>query len=177
MEALFIACFITGILFTLVTLVFGEVLGSWADSLHGHPIAFLQPIIWVGGLTTFGGAGILLLHYTGLGSTLSLFTSGFIAILLSFLTWFFYVKPMKRSENSTGFSMRELVGKIAEVTVTIPASGYGEVIVKVGAGHTNQVGAGMDGVEIDRGLKVVIVEVKEDVLYVSLLEDRFDNFF
>lgn len=176
METLFVACFITGILFTLVTLVFGEVLSGWADSLHGHPIAFLQPVVWVGGLTAFGGAGILLLHYTSLGSLLSFLGSGVIAILLSILTWLVYVKPMKRSENSIGFSMQDLVGKIAEVSVTIPVRGFGEVMVKVGAGHTNQVAAGMDGIEIDRGLKVVVVEVKEDVLYVSLLEDRFDNY-
>ncbi|MNR55843.1 hypothetical protein D3C85_1763010 [compost metagenome] len=77
---------------------------------------------------------------------------------------------MRQSENSTAFSMRELTGKIAEVTVPIPQHGYGEVMVKVGAGFTNQIAASLDGTWLVSGSRVVIVEVKEDVLFVALLE-------
>ncbi|MNI04487.1 putative membrane protein YuaF [compost metagenome] len=170
MEALFWGCFITGILFTLVTLLFGEILSGWADSLQGHPIAFLQPVVVVGGLTAFGGSGTMLLRYTDVGSLLALMFAMLIALVLSVITWFVYVKPMRQSENSTAFSMRELTGKIAEVTVPIPQHGYGEVMVKVGAGFTNQIAASLDGTWLVSGSRVVIVEVKEDVLFVALLE-------
>jgi membrane-bound ClpP family serine protease len=172
METFFLGCFLTGILFTLTTLLFGELLSGWADSLAGHPVAFLQPVVWVGGLTTMGGSGILLLHYAPVSSMVALLLALIIAIVLSAFLWLFYVKPMKRSETSTGFSMKELVGRIGEVTVPIPQVGYGEVMIKVGAGFTNQVAAGFQGAAVAGGQRIVVVEVKNDVLVVSLLEEN-----
>ncbi|MBP1989298.1 NfeD family protein [Paenibacillus eucommiae] len=176
METFFWGCFITGILFTIVTLLFGEVLSGWADTLAGHPIAFLQPVVWVGGVTAFGGTGILLLKYSPLGGFLSLVVAGILAVFLSALLWFLYVKPVQRSENSTGFSMKELVGRIGEVVVPIPDRGYGEVMIKVGSGITNQIAAGFEGTAIADGERVVVVEVKEQVLFVTLLEERTHTF-
>lgn len=172
MEAFYWGCFITGILFTLTTLLFGELISGWADTLAGHPFAFLQPVVWVGGLTAFGGSGILLLHDSSLGSFFVFLVSFIFAFLLSVLVWHIYVKPMKRSENSTGFSMKELVGRIGEVIVPIPERGYGEVMIKIGAGYTNQVAAGFQGVSIAGEERIVVIEVKEDVLFVSLLEEK-----
>jgi membrane-bound ClpP family serine protease len=176
MEVFFWCCFLTGVMFTLITLLFGELLSGWADSLAGHPIVFLQPVVWVGALTSFGGAGILLVRYAPFGAIFILLAAALLATALSMLVWFVYVTPMRRSQNSTGFSMNELVGKIGDVCVPIPERGFGEVIIKVGAGVTNQVAAGFDGVSIGSGQKVVVVHVKQDVLYVSLLEDQFTNF-
>jgi membrane-bound ClpP family serine protease len=172
METIFWGCFLTGILFTLASLLFGEVLSGWADTLAGHPIAFLQPVVWVGGLTAFGGLGILLLHYSSLSAVIAFLLAAFAAIVLSILIWLFYVKPISRSEISTGFSMRELAGSIGEVTVSIPRIGFGEVMIKAGPGFTNQVAAGFQGAAIAAGLRVVVVEVKDDVLYVSLFDEE-----
>jgi membrane-bound ClpP family serine protease len=172
MEAFFWGCFLTGILITLVTLLVGEVLSGWADTLAGHPIAFLQPVVWVGGLTAFGGLGILMLHYSALNVVIASILAALAAIVLSILIWLFYVKPMKRSEISTGFSMRELAGCIGEVTVPIPPIGFGEVMIKAGPGFTNQVAAGFQGTAIAAGLRVVVVEVKDDVLFVSLFDEK-----
>lgn len=171
MGALFLGCFFTGILFTLATLLFGELLSGWTDSLAGHPIAFLQPIVWVGGLTAFGGTGILLMHYSPFNSLVALMLAILSSILLSILIWLLYVKPMMRSENSTGFSMKELTGRIGEVTVSIPEGGYGEVMIKVGAGYTNQIAAAFQGPAIADGQRIVVIEVKEQVLLVSLLDE------
>jgi membrane-bound ClpP family serine protease len=172
MENIFWGCFLTGILLTLASLLFGEVLSGWADTLAGHPIAFLQPVVWVGGLTAFGGLGILLLHYSPLSAVIALLFAAFAAIVISILIWLFYVKPISRSEISTGFSMRELAGSIGEVTVSIPQIGFGEVMIKAGPGFTNQVAAGFQGAAIAAGLRVVVVEVKDDVLFVSLFDEE-----
>ncbi|MNH46118.1 hypothetical protein D3C79_1087720 [compost metagenome] len=58
-------------------------------------------------------------------------------------------------------------GTLAEVLVPIPASGCGEVMVKVGAGFTNQIASSFEGVAIASGARVVVVEVKDSTLYVS----------
>ncbi|AET68690.1 membrane protein implicated in regulation of membrane protease activity [Desulfosporosinus orientis DSM 765] len=163
-------CFSGGVLFALVTLVFGDILGDIFggifDSLSMDHLDFLQPMVLVGGLTIFGGSGIMFNQHTNLDPLKIAVLSLMISIILSILLYFAYVKPMKNSENSTGFSLKDLVGKIGEVSVPIPIDGYGEVVIKVGAGNTNQIAANLEKVEIPAGTRVVVGEAKEGVLYV-----------
>lgn len=173
MEVWYWGLFTAGILFALATLIFGEILGHLSgmlDSAYGHHLPFLQPAVLVGGITTFGGAGILLSRYTELTSWQSGGLSLLIAAVLSVLVYLVYVKPMENSENSVAFSLQELVGKIGEVTVPVPASGFGEVMVRTGGGVTNQIAESFDGRSIPSHLRVVVVEVKNSVLLVSPLD-------
>ncbi|WP_424765892.1 protease [Paenibacillus sp. sgz302251] len=171
MEALFMACLIGGILYAVVSVVFGDWLGQVLDgaleflSLDGP--TWFSPTSFVGGITAFGGAGLLLYRYSAFGMTAILFFSLLIAIVAGAGVFFLYIRPMEESENSIAFSIHGLSGVLAEVLVPIPASGYGEVMVKVGAGFTNQIAASFDGIAIAGGAKVVVVEVKDDTLYVS----------
>ncbi|CAM4325634.1 protease [Paenibacillus tarimensis] len=175
METLFWACFSGGVLYALVAVLLGDLVGQAFDgmldflSLDG--IDWLQPMILVGGLTVFGGAGIVLQEYSTLGQSLVLGLSALIAIAASIGVYFLYVRPMKNSENTSGFSLQELSGKLGEVWVPIPSTGYGEVVVKVGpAGVTSQIAASYDGQPIAEGSKVVVVEVKEGTLYVAAVD-------
>ncbi|SHH81804.1 protease [Desulfosporosinus lacus] len=169
-------CLIGGVLFAMVTIVFGDLLGDIFggifDSLSMDHLDFLQPMVLVGAITIFGGSGIMLSQYTLLDPFLTASVSLMIAIAVSILVYFSYVKPMKNSENSTGFSMKDLVGKIGEVIVPIPVGGYGEVVLKVGAGNTNQIAANLDRLEIPAGTRVVVGEIKDGVLFVFRYEDK-----
>ncbi|MNR50833.1 putative membrane protein YuaF [compost metagenome] len=82
---------------------------------------------------------------------------------------FVYIKPMKKSENSISYSVGSLPGSIGEVSITIPSKGSGEVIIKVGAGLTNHIAESIDNVEIKNGEKIVVVDVKDKILFVSKL--------
>jgi membrane-bound ClpP family serine protease len=170
------ACLIGGIIYAIVSVVFGDWLGMLLDgaldflSVDGN--SWLSPTSIVGGITVFGGAGILLERYSGFGLTAVLLLSLLIAILAGAGVFFLYVRPMENSESSIAFSLHSLSGMLAEVLVPIPASGYGEVMVKVGAGFTNQIAASFDKVDIASGSQVVVVEVKDSTLYVS--EVHFD---
>lgn len=170
MLDLYWMCLIGGVLFALVSIVFGDVLGDifdgFFDSLSFEHIDFLHPMVLVGGITIFGGSGVMLTKYTHMDPGPAAILALMISIAVSILVYFSYVKPMKNSENSTGFSMKDLVGKIGEVTVPIPVGGYGEVILKVGAGNTNQIAASLDQEDIPTGTRVVVGETKEGVLYV-----------
>ena len=167
-------CLIGGVLFAVVTIVFGDILGDifggFFDSLSMDHLDFLQPMVLVGGITIFGGSGIMLNQYTLLKPFPAAIVSLMISIAVSFLVYFSYVKPMKNSENSTAFSIKDLVGRIGEVTVPIPVGGYGEVVLKVGAGNTNQIAGNLEQVEISAGARVVVGETKEGVLYVFRYE-------
>ncbi|WP_202915334.1 protease [Paenibacillus paridis] len=171
METLFMSCLVGGILYALVSVIFGDWLGQALDgaldflSLDGH--SWLSPTALVGGITVFGGAGLMLQRYTAFGVLPVLIIAVLIALIAGTAVFFLYIKPMEQSENSIAFSMHGLSGMMGDVLTPIPAAGYGEVMVKVGAGFTNQIAASFDGVDIAGGSKVVVVEVKDSTLYVS----------
>lgn len=171
METLFMACLIGGILFAVVSVLFGDGLGQALDGaldfLSNDTLSFLQPMTLVGGITVFGGAGLLLTKYSEFSAVVVVLLAILIAIVAGVAIFFLYVKPMENSENSIAFTMQSLAGSLGEVIVPIPEIGYGEVMVKVGAGFTNQIAAGFEKASIPAGAKVVVVEVRESILYVS----------
>ncbi|MEF3303100.1 NfeD family protein [Paenibacillus sp. GYB003] len=176
MEQLFWACLIGGVLFAVVTVIFGDLLSNALDGvldfLSVDALRKLRPMVIVSGITAFGGAGLLLLHYTPLGPLPAAVVALLGAIAIGALVYVVYVRPMENSENSTGFSIRELTGRIGEVTVPVPPRGYGEVMVKIGHGHTNQIAASFDGETLAAGERVVVVDVRDDTLFVSRLDDE-----
>lgn len=172
MEQLYWGCLIFGILFTLVTVVLGDLVSSAVDgALDFLSLDFLNPTALAAGVTVFGGAGIMLTEYTVLSGLLAALAALVVAVLIAYLVFRFYVKPIKKTENSTAYSMKGLSGRLGEVITPIPSGGYGEVLVKVGAGNANHIAASFEGSAIQAGARVVIVEAKDGVLYVS----RFEN--
>lgn len=163
--------FVGGVLLALVIVLFGDVLDGMLDGLLDFlSLEFgevLNPMILVGGVTVFGGAGILLTQYTSLQPIPVAICALLLAVFCSLLVYFLYVQPMKQAENSTAFSIKELAGKIGEIITSVPSHGYGEILIRVGAGMTNQIAASFDQEEIPSGARVVVIEVKDNVLYVS----------
>ncbi|EHM9004778.1 hypothetical protein ABGY98_003106 [Salmonella enterica] len=158
---IYVGLLVTGVVLALLSLIAGD----WLESIFC--LDALHPMVVASACTMTGGAGILLLKHTALATftVLALALAG--ALVLSVAVFYGYVRPMKHSETSTAFSMKELAGKEAVVSVTIPAQGYGEVMVCIGAGQTFQVAASFDGTQIDKETTVVIVEVSDGVVYVS----------
>lgn len=173
MEALFWGCLVGGVLFAIVTVLLGDVLSGALDGMLDFlSVDFLKPVVLATAVTVFGGTGIMLEKYTDLSSVPQIILSVLIAFLISIAVFFGYVRPMENSENSTGFSIREMAGRIGEVTVPVPAQGFGEVMVKVGAGNTLHIASSFDKKPVAAGVRVVIVDIAEGVLRVSELEER-----
>jgi membrane protein implicated in regulation of membrane protease activity len=167
-------CFIIGILLCLIAAIFGDIIGGAVDgmldflSLEASQI--FNPMTAIGGIAAFGGIGIILTEYTSYGP-LAVFAMSFcLSLLISAAVYFLYVRPMNNSENSIGYSIMDLEGKIGEVSIPIPSKGFGEVMLKVGPSHVNEIAASFEHQEIPAGSRVVVVEVKERTLYVSLLD-------
>ncbi|CAM3722547.1 NfeD family protein [Cohnella lubricantis] len=174
MEALFWCCLVFGALIAIITLIFGDVLGGAADGATGWlPIDvnhLFQPVVLSGAVTVFGGSGLLLDRYSSWPNAGVYAGAVTIAVAIGAGMYFIYVRPMRDSENSTGYSMEDLAGKRAEVLTSIPANGFGEVLVRVGAGNVNHTAASFDREEVPSGTAVVVVEVKEGTLYVSRMD-------
>ncbi|BAU26692.1 NfeD-like partner-binding protein [Aneurinibacillus soli] len=161
MITLYMGCLVAGVLFAVVMLLFGDWLDGIVDSLH-----VIQPTSLIVGLTVFGGAGVMLLRYTEMGSEAVCMASILLAIFSAFFMYFLYVRPMQNAENSTGFSIQDLAGRVGDVLTPIPAGGYGEVLVRFGAGNVAHTAAGLNGEAIEEGARVLVIEARDGTLYV-----------
>lgn len=173
MIDLFWGCLLGGIFFALATLLLGGVfhkLQGFRHALRFRGIKAFNPTTVVGAVTAFGGAGILLVKYTSLEGVLLLAAAAAIALLVSVAVHFGYVKPMDRAESSIAFSMQDLRGMTGVITVPVSARGYGQVMVKMGATNTCQIAASFDEKRIAKGSQVVVVEVRDGVLYVTPID-------
>ena len=176
MTTIYWYCLGGGFVLTLLMLVVGEALEAALDAMDGALDALdlgdaFDPLSGIAGVTVFGAAGLTLNSYAGLEPTPEIALAALIGLVAAVALHFVYVKPMKKSENSTGFSVREYVGKIGELTTGIPAGGFGEVTVRMGASTTFQTASSFEGDPIPSGAAVVVVEVDaEGVLRVAPLD-------
>lgn len=163
-------CLIAGILFGLLSLLFGDGLGDAIDSIGIDGLDFLHPMTLVGGVTVFGGVGIMLHDYTGLRTGTAALVAAAAAVIFAIVAFFAYVRPMRRTESSLGYSIRELVGRPASVSIPIPANGHGEVRVSFGDQATYQIASSYNGEPIATDESVVIVEVGDGEVLVARSE-------
>ncbi|AWB45650.1 protease [Paenibacillus sp. CAA11] len=173
METLFLSCLAGGVLFALVSVLLGDVISDLlGGALDFLSVDFFKPVVIAGAITAFGGAGLLLNRHTGLSAAGVIVLAILCAVFIAVLVYFGYVRPMENSENSTGYSIRELSGKVGEVTIPIPPSGFGEIMVSLVGGHTLHIAASWEKREIAAGTRVVVVDTREGILLVSELDER-----
>ncbi len=170
MIAIYWWCLGGGFAVTLLLVLLGDLLEAALDALDAFDV--LDPLSLIAGVTVFGGAGLVLDAYTGLGQTPELVVAVLIAVVASVALHLGYVKPMKQSENSTGFSQAEYAGRTGEVGMAVPAGGFGEVQIRMGASTTFQTATSYGGESITAGTPIVVVEVGADgVLHVAPLSE------
>ncbi|SEA84078.1 NfeD-like C-terminal, partner-binding [Thalassobacillus cyri] len=149
---------------------FGDIIEGLFEGLD----EFLSPLLLFGTLSVIGGAGVLLTKYTDWIAVYVLLASLLIGTGAYFLIYHFMIVPMSNAESSTSKSVMDLEGKLAEVITTIPAEGMGEVFIESTHGSRNEIAKSFDYEEIKQGEKVVVVEVKEQIVYVSSMNEEFN---
>lgn len=135
---------------------------------------FLNPLLLFGTLSVVGGAGVILSKYTVLNGLYVLLLSLIIGTAAYFLIYYFLVIPMSNAESSTSISVKDLEGKIGEVITTVPAEGMGEVFIQSPSGNRSETAKSFDHQEIKQGERIVIVQVKDHIVYVSTLNEELD---
>jgi membrane protein implicated in regulation of membrane protease activity len=171
METLFLACFLFGALFTLASLVLGNVhvgqihlghgdhggQGTHAAHVHaGHdPLPLVNASSVLAALTWFGAAGYLLIR---LGDwAVPAIVLG--ALLAGALGWYLvarFLGLVLAGEREMDPADYRLAGTVGQITVPIPPGGTGEVVFsKVGA-RRSEAARALNGAAIRRGTEVVI---------------------
>ncbi|MFB1050292.1 NfeD family protein [Paraliobacillus sp. JSM ZJ581] len=128
-----------------------------------------NPLLLFGTLAVVSGSGVLLTKYTGISHIYVLIISLMIGLLAYFVIYYLLVIPLSNAESSTSVSIHDLVGKTGEVITSIPANGYGEVFIASTNGSRSETARSFDYVDLKQGSEIVVIEVKEQILYVAAL--------
>jgi NfeD-like partner-binding protein len=154
-NTIFLFCVLVGGGLLLLTILVDDVLGGFLDALHlGVDFAgvSLVPLL-LGFVSMFGVGGLLgteVLHLDGAQSSLvgavgGVLGAGFVAGIFRFL---------RHAESAEAFSLQDMVGQQARVSVSIPAGHYGTVFLSF-AGATHNLTATAD-VDIPAGESVAV---------------------
>jgi membrane protein implicated in regulation of membrane protease activity len=180
METLFLACFIFGALFTLASLVLGNVhvghiqfghsghaghahLGHHAPHAHvdggeqSSPLPWLNASSLIGGLTWFGAAGYLLVRLGDWAVPAVLLG----ALLAGAVGWYLiarFLGLVLAGEREMDPADYRLEGTVGKITVRIPAGGTGEVIFSKAGARRSEAARALGGAPIPRGTEVVITQ-------------------
>ncbi len=172
MYDVFWGCLIGGILFGTVSLLFGDGIGDAFDGLLDgiglDGLDALHPMTIMSAITLFGGAGILFSDYSKIEPMPIVLFSSAIGVVGAVVLFFAYVRPMRKTDSSLGFSEKDLIGKMAEVSIPIPEKGHGQVEVRFGSQLTYQIARSYDGRPIPVDTRVVVIGVEEGVLSVEV---------
>lgn len=118
-----------------------------------------------------------------MSESFGLFTSVFLVVsaLIIVFKIFFVLPLMRRAENSTITSSKDLEGREATVTVPIGQTTIGEIIVSTGFGKMNRMAriyASPDTEEvrtIASGETVLIIEIRDNIAYVIPYENAIQG--
>lgn len=165
-NGVFLVCLLAGGILLLVTVLLDDIVGGLLDFLH---IDFdlggvsLMPLLF-GFVSMFGVGGLFGTEVFGLdagrasvvGAVAGLAGSGIVYLIFGFL---------RRAEAPDAFSLADLVGHRARVSVTIPAGRYGSVLLSH-AGTTHNLTATADA-DIPAGSTVLVTDVAGSTLIVA----------
>jgi membrane-bound ClpP family serine protease len=154
-DLIFVVCTLIGGGLLLVTVLVDDVLGGVLDALHvGFDIGgvSLMPLL-LGFVSMFGVGGLFGTQVLNLHAGPAAVV-GTIGGVVGFGIVFVMFSVLRRSEGANPFSTSSLVGRVASVSVSIPAGRFGSVLVKA-EGQTHEFSA-TAAVDIATGTPVTV---------------------
>jgi hypothetical protein len=159
-----------GFLFLLASLVLGDIFeslgldfGTGLDA--GHDFGVFDSRVIAIFLTAFGGFGAIgaTLGLGGGISTVMAVAGGFVfgAVV------FYFGKLLYRQQSSSSVGDGDLIGRTAQVSVTIGAGTVGQISCLIGEERVEKIARSRDGSEIKAGTFVFVESVSGDSFVVS----------
>jgi hypothetical protein len=187
-ETFYLTCFLTGLLLTVASFVFGS---------HFHlPIHFHLPFHLPSGLhlhaphadrgdhaspfnltvvlmfiTWFGGAGYVMTHSRSAAAGLAFTVAALAGFAGGSLMYIFMVRVFIANEHPLREEDFEMVGILGRVSSTIRETGTGEVIYTQQGTRRSCGARSEDGRPIERGVEVVVMHYEKGIAYVRRFEE------
>jgi membrane protein implicated in regulation of membrane protease activity len=159
------ALIISGVL-TFLYVLFADVLHIDAGDLD-----FLNPVLILAFITFLSASGYLFERLSSLHYLLILGISAVVSFILVTLLNVFILVPLSSAEESLVYKESDLRGRIGKVITPIPLDGYGEVIIENASGRIAKPAKSFDGESIPNDTKVLVVQVKNGVLEVTVHQE------
>ncbi|MCT4595858.1 MAG: hypothetical protein N4A57_16550 [Anaeromicrobium sp.] len=179
MLVLYKIAFFTGVLYTIVSLILGQLFNSidLEGGLEGDIDLFnliifpIKPITVVIFITVFGGVGIMN-TYKNLSTIYTLVLSFLFAYTISTLVYRLIIAPLHKSQNTSAPSKDEIMKLTGKVKTSIVENGFGEITYTIHGNTYNAPAKHVNGKYVKSGTDVYIIDIKENIFYVE-----FKNFY
>lgn len=166
-EVLYVYILLISGCITLLLLFFGDMLGL--DALE-EGIPFFNPVLIMCYVTFASASGFIFERLTDLNSIFILVIAMILSLALTILLNLFVLIPLKSAEVSLAYTEQSLGGQIGKVIVPIPVDGFGEIVIETINGLISKSAVGYENEFIDYDKEVLIIEVKDGVVYVKEYE-------
>ena len=184
-EGFFLICFAVGLVLSFVSMFggfahlhlhFGH---THTPGLHlakgshaGHGFSAINGFTVTAFLFWFGGAGYLLVRYSGFIVPLILMTAVCSGVFGAAILWAALFKFLLPRERLLTAEETEMAGVVAKVSDQIrDGSGIGEIIFSQTGSRKCSAAKSEDGRAIERGAEVVVLRYERGVAYVKRWED------
>ena len=172
-QSVFLVIAGIGLVFLLISLIFGELFDNLGLDLNADGIAdgpgFLDSRALSVFVTSFGGFGAI-----GIQMGLSILASSLLGLASGVILGgvvMAFARFLYGQQSSSSVSTSQLVGRTAQITVTIPAGGIGQISCRVGEERVEKIARARDGLELRAGTLVRIDEIAGDSVIVSAASD------
>jgi membrane-bound ClpP family serine protease len=157
-DLVFGACLLVGGGLLLLTLIFDDIFGGLLNVIHlGFDLGGVSPTpALLGFIAMFGVGGLLGLHSLGMGPGGASLV-GVVAGALGAGVVVGAFRVLGAAQSTEAFSLQDMIGSTGRVSVGIPASRFGTVLISfAGASHNMTATADVD-IPAGRVVKVVAV--------------------
>lgn len=164
--SIFLVIAAIGFGFLLVSLILGDLsdmLGLHVGDAGGH--GFIDSRVVSVFVTAFGGFGAVGV-WAGMNTLVSSLIGVAGGVTLAFVVSLFG-RFLVSQQASSSVSSSQLVGRTAQVVVTIPAGGVGQVSCRIGEERLERLARASDGGELKHGTLVRIDDIGGDSIIVS----------
>jgi membrane protein implicated in regulation of membrane protease activity len=174
-------CLVTGLLFTMLTVMVGHFFGggghvagsgghveAGADGSDDPGISIFSPTVIASFITAFGGFGLIFTQFPAtrpaiLSAPLSI--GG--GVVVAGVMYFFFGAVFRHTQSSSESRVARLVNTEATVITPISANGVGEIAYVVGGTRYTAPARAEDGFFIGNGQTIKIVRVVGTQFYVK----------
>lgn len=172
METLYLYGLIFGGILTFVYILLSDILEGIFEVLSD---TFVNPTLILSFITLLSGTGFVFEKVTDLNSFLILAGSSVSALLLVTLLNVFVLVPLSSAEESNTYTIEDLQGRIGKVIISIPADGYGEVMISGNSGNIAKSARSLDNTPIAEGTEILVIDIEKGVLHVTPYESASLN--
>jgi len=162
-ETLYLFGIMIGGILTLLYILFGDILEGVAEV---SPDGFLNPTLVLSFITFLSASGYLFEKLSAIHNLIIFVISIVIALILVILLNVFVLIPLSSAEESLAYKEEDLKGRIGKVIISIPDDGFGEVVLEGKGGTIAMSAKGFQDEAIDYDTKVLVIDIKDNVLYV-----------